>query len=331
MTCLSELIGIKKACTEYEPVTGLYINDLPGMSLKIADAAANSEKVNGITLIQDRINFAERYLANDIRNFMQDRFVINSLLEQTTIGIYKTDNSVISSSNKLRGIKIIVREDPYLNINISRIGLRLADAVTTNILIYDLYKNELLYTLPITTVADEITYIEINKKIPTNKQRRSLFICIDANISDQYNASVYESSVGCMSCGRDNYLSYATSGTLDDALSKTESNFVTSNSTGGLTVDYTIECDLDNYICSLGNTLAWPLLYKTGHLIMQELEHSQQLNTIVMINSEKNKELSSYYESEYIKSLNQITSNIKTPKDICFQCAPKIRKVTQIP
>lgn len=331
MSCLSELIGIKKACTDVEPLTGLYVNDLPGMSLKIADAAANSEKTNGITLIQDRIAFAEKYLSNDIRNFMQDKFVINSVLEQTTLGIYKTDNGTIASSNKLRGIKIIVREDPFLNINISRIGLRIDDAVATNVLIYDLYKNELLYTLPITTVADEITYIEINKKIPTNKQRRALFICIDANVADQYDASVYDGSTGCLSCHKDQYLSYATSGTLDSALSKTESNFVASSSTGGLTVDYTIECDLDNYICSLGTTLAWSLLYKTGHLIMQELMHSQQLNTIVMIDSGKNKELLEYYEAEYIKSLNQITFNIKTPKDICFQCAPKIRKVTQIP
>jgi len=331
MTCLSELIGIKKACTDIEPLTGLYVNDLPMMSLKLADAAANSEKVNGINLIQDRIAFAERYLSNDIRNFMQDKFVINSILEQTTLGIYDEDNETISSSNKLRGIKIIVREDPFLNINISRIGLRLDSVVTTNVLIYDLYKNELLYTLPITTVADEITYIEINKKIPTNKQRRSLFICIDANVADQYEAAVYDSGIGCISCHKDKYLSYATSGTLDNALSKTEANFVASNSTGGLTVDYTIECDLENYICSMGTTLAWPLLYKTGHLIMQELEHSPQLNTIVMINSGKNKEISDYYEAEYIKSLNQITMNIKTPKDICFQCAPKIRKVTQIP
>ncbi len=331
MPCLYELIGVKKACTDIEPITGLYINDLPGMSLKLADAAANSEKVNGIKLIQDRIEFAEKYLSNDIRNFMQDRFVINSILEQTTVGIYKEDNNVIASSNKLRGIKIIVREYPYLNINISRIGLRLSTTVDTNVLIYDLYKNELLYTLPISAVADQITYINVNKKIPTNKQRRSLFICIDANVSDQYDASLYNSSTGCMSCNQSQYLSYPTSGTLDAALSKTESNFVSSNSTGGLTIDYTIECDLDNYICSLGTTLAWPLLYKTGHLIMQELEHSDQLNTIVMIDSGKNKELADYYDAEYIKSLNQITQNIKTPKDICFQCAPKIRKVVQIP
>ncbi len=331
MSCLSELIGIKKACTDIEPLTGLYINDLPGMSLKLADSAANSEKVNGIKLIQDRIAFAEKYLSNDIRNFMQDRFVINSILEQATVGIYKEDNNIIASSNKLRGIKIIVREDPYLNINISRIGLRLNTAVDTDVLIYDLYKNELLYTIPISAVADQITYIDVNKKIPTNKQRRALFICIDANVSDQYDASLYNSSVGCMSCNQSQYLSYPTSGTLDIALSKTESNFVAANSTGGLTIDYTIECDLDNYICSLDTTLAWPLLYKTGHLIMQELEHSDQLNTIVMINSGKNKELAEYYDAEYIKSLNQITQNIKTPKDICFQCAPKIRKVVQIP
>lgn len=333
MTCLENLIGIKKGCSDVDPVTGLYINDLPGMSLRVADAAANSEKTNGFTLIQDRIRFASEYLANDIRNYLQDKFVINSLLEQTTVGHYDEDNNTISADNRLRGLRIIVREYPYLNINISRIGLRFTDALTTNILIYDLYKNELLETIPITTIADEIVYLELNKKISTNGQRRAIFICVDGNLSDHYEASTYTSGTdyGCKSCGKGRYLSYVSSGYIDPSLSKTDGNFVSSNTTGGITVDYTIECDMSNYICSLGRSLAWPLLYKTGQLIMQDVKHSEQLNTIVMVNKDKNEELTSYYDAEYIKSINQLMSNLKLPKDICFQCAPTIKKVIQLP
>jgi hypothetical protein len=333
MTCLEELIGIKKGCADVEPVTGLYINDLPAMSLKLADAAANKEKVNGFTLIQDRIRFASDYLTNDIRNYLQDKFIINSLLEQTTVGHYDDDNDTTTTSSRLRGLRIVVREYPYLNINISRIGLRFADAITTNILIYDLYKNELLETIPITTVADQIVYLEVNKQIQTNGQRRALFICVDASLSDQYNASTYMQGAeyGCKSCNKNSYLSYVSSGYISDGLSKTDGNFTSSSTTGGLTVDYTVECDMSNYICSLGRSLAWPLLYKTGHLIMQELKHSEQLNTVVLINKAQNDELLSYYEAEYIKSLNQLTSNLKVPKDICFQCSPTIKKVIQLP
>lgn len=331
MDCLINLIGIKKACSDTEPVTGLYINDLPGMNLKIADAAANSEKPSGIILINDRIKFASDYIANDIRNFMQDKFVINSILDQATVGHYKDNNNTITASNKLRGIKIQVQQKPYLNINISRIGIYFTDAVTTAILIYDLYKSELLYTIPVTTIANEIVYLDVNKSIPTNGQQRSLFICIDGSASDQYDASVYGNTSGCSSCSKNSYLSYVTSGTIDPALSKNIGNFISANSTGGLTVDYSIECDIDNYTCSIGRSLAWALLYKTGHLIMQELQNSDQLNTIVMINKARNQELLEYYEAEYIKSMNSITENIRTPKDICFQCGPKIKKVTQLP
>lgn len=333
MTCLEELIGIKKGCTDIEPVTGLYINDLPAMSLKLADAAAGKEKTNGFTLIQDRIRYASDYLTNDIRNYLQDKFVINSVLERTTVGHYHDDNDTTGTSANLRGLRIIVREDPYLNINISRIGIRLADAITTNILIYDLFKNEILETIPVTTVADEIVYLDVNKQVSTNGQRRALFVCIDASLSDQYNASTYMegSEFGCKSCNQKSYLSYVSSGYINSALSKTDGNFQSSATTGGLTVDYTVECDMSNYICSLGRSLAWPLLYKTGHLIMQELKHSEQLNTIVMVNKAQNDELLAYYESEYIKSLNQLMSNLKVPKDICFDCAPSIKKVIQLP
>jgi len=333
MTCISDLIGIKNGCSDTIPVSGLYVNDLPGMSLKIADAAANSEKVNGFTLIQNRIDFASTYLSNDIRTYLQDKFVINSILESSKAGFYKDDNDIIASSNKLKGIKVTVREEPFININISKIGLRFDSVQTTNIYIYNLYTAELLYTLPITTVADEITYITVNKQIATNKQRLSLFICTDVSVSDYYDSSVLEvgNKQGCSTCQSSRYLSRISGGSLDPALSKTESNFVSANNTGGITLDYTIECDMDNYICSLGRSLSWSLLYKTGHLIMQELINSDQLNTVVMINKSRNEELLSYYEAEYIKSINQLTSNLKTPDDICFNCSPRIKKVTQLP
>jgi hypothetical protein len=331
MNCLSEIIGIKKACTDTEPSSGLYVNDLPGMSLKIADSAANSEKINGITLIEDRINFASNYIVNDFRNFLQDKFILNSILENSKVGYYKDDNSIVAATNKLKGLRINVREEPFININISRIGLRFDTSITTNILIYNLYTGELLYTLPITTVANEITYIDVNKTIATKRQRISLFVCIDASVSDHYAAYANQSNIGCSTCGAKKYISTVSSGQIDPASSKTETNYVTSTSTGGLTVDYSIECDMLNYICSISRSLAWPLLYKTGHLIMQELKHSQQLNTIVMINKAKNEELSTYYEQEYTKAMNQLTSNLQIPKDICFQCAPKIKKINQIP
>jgi hypothetical protein len=301
MTCLSNLVGIKNGCSDIVPSSGLYVNDLPGMSLKIADSAANSEKVNGYFLIQNRIDFAANYLSSDIRAYLQDKFVINSVLESSKAGFYKDDNTLIATSSKLRGVKITVREEPFININISKIGLRFDSAQTTNIYIYNLYTAELLYTLPITTVADEITYITVNKQIATNKQRLSLFVCTDSSLSSFYDSSTNQigDREGCKTCNSSKYLSRVSSGYIDSALSKTESNFVTANNTGGITIDYTIECDITNYICSLSHSLSWSLLYKTGHLIMQELINSDQLNTIVMINKTRNEELLNYYEAEY--------------------------------
>lgn len=328
MSCLDNLIGIDKVCETVTPVSGLYINSLPGMRLKIAESIITDEDVSGKSLIESKIEFAQAYLVADFRNFLQDKFKMNSVLSSETAGFYKDDSETVASvAGRFRGIRIQVNDYNYTETQISRVGIKLTDAVTDNIYVYDLTSGLLLDTIAFTSVADQVVYVDVNKKYRSNSQKQSLFVCMDASISDQY--ATYSGRTGCVSCNKSGLISWDTSGYISGQ--KIDSNFISQSGSGGITVDYQVACDVERFLCKMSQTIAWPLLYKTGAEILKELKYSRNLNSIVIIDQDKTEQLLTDYEAEYTKSMTQIALNMVLPDDICFKCLPKIKRTIQIP
>jgi hypothetical protein len=328
MSCLDNIIGIDNVCDAVASVSGLKINDLPGMRISIAESIITSEDISGKLLIEEKIKFAQKYLVADIRNFLQDKFKLNSILASEIAGIYKDEMEVVSAiSGRFRGIRIQVKEYNYTDTEISRVGIKLTDAIASDIFIYDLTSGSLLDTIPFTSIADQVVYINVNKKYRANNQKQSLFICIDASVSDQY--ATYSGSKGCTSCNKSNLVTWDTSGYISGQ--KIDSNFIAQSGTGGITVDYIVACDIEKFVCSMAQLIAWPLLYKAGAEILKELKYSRNLNSIVIIDQDKTESLLTDYEAEYTRSMTQIATNMVVPDDICFKCNPKIRKTIQIP
>lgn len=330
MGCLDNLIGINNVCDIVQSVSGLSVNDLPGMSIKIAESIITNEDISGKKFIEDKIQFSQKYLIADIRNYLQDKFKINSILSSETFGIYKPVPSISTAiAGRLKGIRVLVYEYSYTELQISRIGIKLNSSVTDNIYIYDLSSGKLLDTIEFTSIAGEIVYVDVNKKYKANKQKQSIFVCLDASIADQYDT--YSGQRGCLSCSRSNVIEYSTSGYISSASQKIDSNFIASSGSAGITIDYNISCDIERFICSMAQSVAWPLLYKIGAEILKELRFSKNLNSMVLIDRENSEEMLTYYESEYLRGMNQLTTNMRIPDDICFRCDKKIKRTIQIP
>jgi hypothetical protein len=184
MNCLNNLIGIDKTCAGDTPESGMYIQDLPGITIKIADAAVSEEGISGELLIRRKIEFAQNCITNDLRSFMKDRFNILSAIEENTIGYYRKDQlTTAAEAGKLKGFRIQLRERPYLQFNLHRIGLRLTTTINTEVYVYDFQNNILLDTIEVSGVAGEIVYVTINKKYLTNRQNLSLFTMVPDQIA----------------------------------------------------------------------------------------------------------------------------------------------------
>jgi hypothetical protein len=333
MDCFDNLIGIHRSCNNTTPSSGLYIQDLRGINLAVANAAIDGETVSGLKLIEEKIRFAQNAILAAMRMQLADKIRINSILQNDTVGFYKTNLTVVpAEAGMLKGIVIKADQYQYLELFISKIYLKLSEVVTTNIVVYDLMSDTLLDTIEITTVAKVPTAVLVNKSYLSKKQKLHLFIGIDSSVANTYETNL--TSAGCISCTGGKYSNrYVTfsGGQIDSASQKIDSNISSNSGTNGLSLEYSLNCSIEPFLCNMGNQIAWPLLHKAGAEIMKELISSRRLNSIVNIDKSTNEELRDEFEAEYMASMSALLNNIKTPNDICFNCNSKVRKVVAIP
>jgi hypothetical protein len=320
MNCLDNVIGIDRKCTPVTPSSGLYIQDLPGISLKIANAAIDEETVSGISLIEEKISFAQNAILAQLRNSLANKVRVKSIIENDTIGYYQNNLQPIPlEAGKYKGIKASINNYPHLDFFIGKIYLQLNAVVTTN-------------TLPITTTANIPTAVIVNKSYSAKRQKQALLICIDSEVAGSYKTNVTASK--CSSCSdsgySNKYISFSGS-QISKVSQKIESNLESNNGTNGLSIEYSLNCSLENFLCTMGNQLAWALLHKVGSELMRELKYSRRLNSIVVLDREDNEKMLEDFEAEYMASMSAIINNIKVPNDICFECNSRIRQTTVIP
>jgi hypothetical protein len=333
MNCLDNLIGIHRSCNEETPSSGLYIQDLSGITLSVANAGIGNETISGLKLIEDKITFSQNAILAALRMQLANKIRVNSIINNDTAGFYKENLTVVNlEADKLKGIVVKANQYPYLEFYLSTVYLKLATAVTTNVYVYDLMTNTLLDTIEVTTVARTPVAVTVNKAYQTKKQKLQLFICVDSSVANTYETNMgTQNCSSCASGGYSNrYISFS-SGQIETADQKIDSNITSNTGTNGLSINYSLNCSLEPFLCNMGNQIAWSLLHKVGAEIMDELIASRRLNSIVTIDKATNELLRERYNNEYMASMSALLANIQLPNDICFNCNSKIRKAVAIP
>ena len=89
MNCFDNLIGIHRTCPPTSPSSGLYIQDLPGITLSVANAAVDNETISGVKLIEEKITFAQNAIHAALRNQLADKLKINSIIQNDTLGFMR--------------------------------------------------------------------------------------------------------------------------------------------------------------------------------------------------------------------------------------------------
>lgn len=322
MNCFDNIIGIKRTCDSTEPTSGLYLNDLAGLSIKDADASISDEYASGLRMIKNKINLATQLIMNHLRAGTT-KFLAYSTVENGVCGIF-TDKKIIPSElGKKKGIQIRLKNYPYLTLSISSISFYAHETKAIDIYIYDLITGQLLDTFPVSTTAGQVVSVIVNKKYGVESKTTELFICTDSDIS--FNQAIL-SKGHCNGCTNSHsnaytYLSYAETSSTEVIAS----NLQGGQSTGGISLSYSLECSIDPFICSMANTMGMPIVYKTAALVMEELAVSKRQNSIITIHKETHEELQAKYEAEFQASLGAIFNNMKPPNDMCFHCNSSIK------
>lgn len=114
---------------------------------------------------------------------------------------------------------------------------------------------------------------------------------------------------------------------LPELLPKIVSNVSAQTDTAGMSIEYSVQCNHSDYLCTMNNMIALPVLYKTAAELMEyalNISVNTRTNTTTTINRDVLKDRYEFYESKYREFMKVLLDNILIPSDEkCFVCNQK--------
>jgi hypothetical protein len=332
ITCFDNLIGVKELCTS-DPDSGLYINDLPYLDLKVLDAIRSSD-FYGKSFFDNKIRYAGNMLVNTINNHLRPQYINRTILEKQTVGYYDAQQPFIAAQALYTGLEIRIEARANLEISISKIKLFTTFTGTMPVKVFNLVTGQLLDTFNVTATANRISELAVYKKYYTENQRLYLGFFYDATAVSGYQSNVLQGSgFDCWDyceCGGIN-TAFVRGVTAPIEASVVRDELTGTGNTAGMSIDYTVTCSMESYVCSLRPELAFGFLHLVGSLICDEALNSKRLNSITTVDREKLEYCRDYCKGIYNDSLEQLFQNMTLPNDGCFRCNAPLQRKTLIP
>ena len=311
--CLENYIGIQGTCSDVDSVSGLYVNTLPSISLKLL-ANLSDEETKDFTGLWDEIYTRTlNNLESDVLVKSQKYFITNLLLDNQQTGFYRDPLTTITSSNELKGntIECFYNVSRYLSIYVNSVQLYLPAAINGNIFIYNLMNGVLLDTIAYVGAVG-VNVIQINKSYKSYGQDTKIFVCYDGNTTNSIETSPIDDSALAITNGA----KIAVGNTvLSNSLTRSGESY-------GLIVDYNLKCDISEFICSSKDSFKFAFWWKLGSSIMFERMNSDRMNKYTLNKTKLElKDLYNYYEDNYDKIMDAVMDNMEQNSDnICFSC-----------
>ena len=336
MTCLQDYIGLR-GCGAAVPPSGLYVNDLPGISLKQLVNLTNEEETTYVQLwdvIQKR---AMNRFSLDVREAMGKHYKLNSLMQGVNMG-NQVGSKVSKPTNPVRniwGFTIEMIDNPTYEYTPSPLAsiyvqeLRFyshAVVADFSIGIFDL-NTGLLLLLKQQNLNPGWNTIPINQIFHNNYSVNSWSLFCGYFFStyenDYYNYELPSSHQipGCC----DVRLRGAQFTGTAQLITPSITNPSYDSNSYGLSGTFSIVCSWDAVICQNKTLFSRAFWYLCGIELLTEQLYSTKLNLFTTTNLQRAKELREEYQVEYAKSLEQVAGGFKLNCDCCIDCAGQVQ------
>lgn len=312
--CLDNYIGLDKGCTSVASESGLFVNTLPGISLKMLANIAQEEQENYIGVFNEVYSRALNELESDVLIKAQKYFKTTLLADNSNTGYYADPYVTSTSTNEFKGttIEVDARNSRFLSIIVNSVQLYLPTAVNDNIYIYNLMNGKLLDTIAFEGL-EGINTIEVGKSYITYGQDTKIFICYNSNdVGDSVNTTSVDDSPIAITRG-------AKISTLSSVI---KDNLTYDGNSYGIVANYNLKCDISEFICTSKEVFKYALWWKLGANIMLERRLSNRLNKYTLDMSDlQKKQIHEDYIDKYDEIMDSVMDNLEVNNDnVCFTC-----------
>lgn len=313
MDCIQEIlcwdrtiIGIKDFDGCANPESNLFLNELPGITLKSASKITSEEYQSGQNLMKHSIEMAVKQVYDEFKQQLQTYFDVNSIVEAKQLDYFGTN--IIPAAALDRGLIIKRWRSELAHIYIHEVYIMAVQggAITINII-------DGCETVPFTAavIAGCLTKVRINYKANSEEVK----ILFDQTAFDVFDCSI-NNSVGCDArCG-----SWTSKGLFINGWNGTAEQ----NKCFGVGVYASVKCYFENVWCALLDQLYFVIWYKAGIIFLQELLYSDRINAITLFTKQRaevlQEEFQSIYSAKYQTAINNAQLFLRSTKGECISC-----------
>ena len=305
MNCLTDYIGLS-GCGASSPASGLFINSLPGISLKSVEQLADAEQKTYIGVWNDVQLRATKRLEMMLNAELSKQHKVKTGL---VTFLTKADEQFTNhESVQYVAFKIEADCESYLLSHyIQSIKVRKFESSDDiQCTIVDQYNN-ILYSNIFTSNGLDTQTIEIGESF----YEKIIYVVLDVTGTEWYTDTFSSTYIGCVQ------IQGGTSNNIG-------ANFVETSKSYGVTINYGLRCSLSNLMCYAKDLFAMPLWYLLGSEMMMERMTSERINKWT-VDRKQAEELKAYYDTEAEKALGQaIAGTSINDCNCCIQCDPVI-------
>jgi hypothetical protein len=257
MDCLKQIIcgqrtiiGIRDFAECENPESDLFINDLSGVSLKIASKVANEEVQTGYEILKKCINIGTKKVFNDFTLKISPYFDFNAVVQTRQIDDF-SEATIIPSSDIQRGLLLKRWRSELSQIYIEELYLKIDTDANVDIVIYD-------GDTVATTYSNVPLKAGVVKTLFIDKKYNSEQVKVVMNNKD---FGVYSNSIhnwggndGCGTCsqGQQGFVVKGWDGTQEDSTMY------------GIGIKSSVRCCEENLICSIIPRMYFLIWYSAG-------------------------------------------------------------------
>lgn len=336
MQCLKDYIGIA-GCGRPAPLSGLYINELPGISIKsIADLALEDRD----TYLKVWDTVQKRALAkfeSDVYQFFERKVKLKTILESTDLGSVIGD-TIYAPEATNRGVMFdltygtnLITGSQYQAFWIQQLSFfSIQTLAGFELKVIDLQRKQVMDTFTMDIVPGW-NYVNVEKRYATNR----LWICYDSTLVTGSQHQLPYPPYGWFLDF--NYSGFAWYGQAMVYGSQSSNQFVVNANQGqdtfGMSGIVSIICSYDALVCNNKNVFKNALLYKLGCEMMLETLSSGNMAKWTTINRARAQEiLEQNFIPQYNQYLNQIVDGFDLDTaDRCIECSGRIQTRFAIP
>lgn len=308
----------------------LFINSLPGISLKSIDSLVEAEQRDYLGVFRDaELRSAERFKV-DIISRLSKRYKLNNIQSNIDLG-YEIGSAETKVASRFKGVVIDLdcglgssreyKSSALQGIYVHEVNLFISNIsanATSNILISDYYNYSVTDSYFIATVISNYTAGIIGYtpyKIPVRKffPFRKAVIQLDTS-----NVSLFSLPIPLSTS---DYETHTIKGFYStNQLNSSNSTAVYSNDAHGVSVVYSVRCKFDTLVCNNLDLFLPAWWYLLGSELTVERLFSSKINRWT-IKEKEGQELKAYYDKQYEDILDSVCDSIDLDlSDSCIDC-----------